>query len=274
MTVDEPADESLEPAEDTTDDPADGWFGESIARDYDAPGGANDAEAVTPSVDLLAELAASAGGAVCEFAVGTGRVAAPLAARGIEVAGIELSRAMAARITDKPGGDRVRVTVADMRTGRVPGEFGLVFLIFNTIGNVTSQDGQVEVFLNAARHLKPGGLFLIEVGIPDLRRLPPGQDTVPFSIEPGPSTTGAGGSGYVGFDQYDLITQAFTSTHVTVTPDGRGDFRRLPFRYVWPAELDLMARLAGMRLVHRWADWDKSPLTADSRSHISVWQRD
>lgn len=250
------------------DDPDDGWFGESVARDYDEPDGAGHPDVVQPAVQVLAELAG--GRRVLEFAVGTGRIAAPLAERGLSVSGIELSRAMAARIPDKPGGDRVDVTVGDMGSVRVPGEFGLVFLVFNTIGNVTSQDGQVDVFRNAARHLVPGGLFLIEVGIPDLRRLPPGQDTVPFSVEPGPD----GAGGYVGFDTYDVVTQAFTSTHVTVTDDGRGNFRHLPFRYVWPAELDLMARLAGMSLRHRWSGWDRSPLTADSTSQVSVWQKD
>lgn len=246
------------------DDPGDGWFGESVAAGYDDPGddpgGANAPEVVAAAVDVLADLA---DGPVLELAVGTGRIAAPLAARGVPVAGIELSRAMAARIAGKPGGDAVDVTIGDMTTARVAGEFSLVYLVFNTIGNVTTQDGQVEVFRNAAAHLRPGGLFLVEVGLPDLRRLPPGQDTVPFAVTPG----------YVGFDQYDVVTQRFTSNHVTVSPDGAGRFRRIPFRYVWPAELDLMARIAGMRLKHRWAGWDRSPLTAESTGHVSVWEK-
>jgi SAM-dependent methyltransferase len=183
----------------------------------------------------------------------------------VPVSGIELSRAMAARVAGKPGGDAVDVTIGDMTTTRVPGEFSLVYLVFNTISNVTTQDGQVDVFVNAAAHLRPGGLFLIEVGLPDLRRMPPGQDTVPFAIDPG--------SGYVGFDQYDVVTQQFTSNHVTVSPDGTGRFRRIPFRYAWPAEMDLMARIAGMRLKHRWAGWDRSPLTAESTKHVSVWEK-
>lgn len=246
------------------DDAGDGWFPESVAADYDAPGGANDPAVVQPMVQVLADLAG--GGAVLELAVGTGRIAAPLAARGVDVAGIELSRAMAARISDKPGGERVDVTIGDMTSTRVPGEFSLVFLVFNTISNVTTQDGQVAVFANAAAHLQPGGRFLIEVGLPSLRRLPPGQDAVPFTVSVDPA-----GGGYVGFDQYDVVTQQFTSTHVTVTADGRGQFRQIPFRYAWPAELDLMARLAGLRLEHRWSDWDRSPLTADSTKHVSVW---
>jgi SAM-dependent methyltransferase len=248
------------------DDPADGWFPESVAAGYDAPGGTNALGVVTPAVDVLEDLAG--GGPVLEFAVGTGRIAAPLAARGVPVSGIELSRAMAARIEGKPGGEAVEVTIGDMTTTRVAGEFSLVYLVFNTISNVSTQDGQVDVFRNAAAHLRPGGLFLIEVGLPDLRRLPPGQDTVPFTVAP----DGEGG-GYVGFDQYDVVTQEFTSNHVTVSADGTGRFRRIPFRYAWPAEMDLMARIAGMRLEHRWADWDRSELTAESTKHVSVWVR-
>ena len=248
------------------DDLADGWFPESVAADYDSPGGANAPEVVTPMVDVLEDLADS--GPVLEFAVGTGRVAAPLAARGVAVSGIELSRSMAARIAGKPGGGKVAVTIGDMTTTRVAGRFSLVYLVFNTISNVTTQDGQVDVFGNAAAHLRPGGLFLIEVGVPDLRRLPPGQDTVPFTVAPGRD-----GGGYVGFDQYDTATQQFTSNHVTVTADGKGQFRRIPFRYAWPAEMDLMARIAGLSLKSRWAGWDRSAFTADSTTHVSVWQK-
>jgi SAM-dependent methyltransferase len=175
---------------------------------------------------------------------------------------------MAARIAGKPGAERVGVTIGDMTTTRVPGEFSLVYLVFNTISNVTTQDGQVDVFRNAAAHLRPGGRFLIEVGVPDLRRLPPGQDTVPFTVAPDEA-----GGGYVGFDRYDVVTQEFTSNHVTVTPDGRGEFRTVPFRYAWPAEMDLMARIAGMHLLHRWADWTRSPFTAGSTDHVSVWEK-
>jgi hypothetical protein len=175
---------------------------------------------------------------------------------------------MAARISDKPGGQAVEVTIGDITSTRVAGQFSLVYLVFNTISNVTTQDGQVAVFCNAAAHLRPGGLFLIEVGLPDLRRLPPGQDTVPFTVAPDPR-----GGGYVGFDQYDVVTQQFTSNHVTVSADGSGGFRRIPFRYAWPAEMDLMARIAGMQLRHRWSDWDRSELTGESTKHISVWAR-
>ena len=254
------------PAPQPPDDAADGWFPESIATEYDDPGGANAPEEIEPVVSVLEELAA--GGPVLEFAVGTGRIAAPLATRGVPVSGIELSHAMASRVADKPGGESVEVTIGDMTSARVPGEFSLVYLVFNTISNVTSQDGQVDVFVNAAAHLRPGGRFLIEVGLPDLRRLPPGQNTVPFTVAPNKD-----GGGYVGFDQYDVVTQEFTSNHVTVFADGTGRFRRIPFRYAWPAEMDLMARIAGMRLEHRWADWDRSPLKAESTKHISVWTK-
>jgi len=250
----------------TDDDPADGWFPESVAADYDAPGGQNAPETIAPMLDVLEDLAD--GGPVLELAVGTGRVAAPLAARGVAVSGIELSRAMASRISAKPGGDKVEVTIGDMTTARVAGQFSLAYLVFNTISNVTTQDGQVNVFRNAAAHLRRGGLFLIEVGVPDLRRLPPGQDTVPFAVAPGRE-----GGGYLGFDQYDVVTQQFTSNHVTVSPDGKGQFRRIPFRYAWPAEMDLMARIAGLTLKHRWAGWDRSEFTADSTTHVSVWQQ-
>ena len=248
------------------DDLADGWFPESVAADYDTPGGANALEVVVPMVDVLEDLAD--GGPVLEFAVGTGRIAAPLAARGAAVSGIELSRAMAARIAGKPGGASVAVTIGDMTTTRAAGQFSLVYLVFNTISNVTTQDGQVDVFCNAAAHLRQGGLFLIEVGVPDLRRLPPGQDTVPFTVAPGRE-----GGGYLGFDQYDIVTQQFTSNHVTVSADGQGRFRRIPFRYAWPAEMDLMARIAGLGLKYRWAGWDRSAFTAESTVHVSVWQK-
>ena len=248
------------------DDSADGFFPESVAAGYDAPGGANAAEVVQPAVQVLADLAGD--GPVLELAVGTGRIAAPLAARGLRVSGIELSRAMAARVTDKPGGEAVSVTIGDMTSTRVEGKFSLVYLVFNTISNITTQDGQVAVFGNAAGHLRPGGLFLVEVGVPSLRRLPPGQDTVPFAVAP----DGHGG-GYVGFDQFDVVTQQFTSNHVTVAADGSGRFQRIPFRYAWPAEMDLMARIAGMTLRHRWSDWDRSDLTPESTKHISVWAK-
>lgn len=249
------------------DDPSDGWFPESVADDYDDDSSDYFApEVIARTVDVLVELAGE--GPALELAIGTGRIAAPLAGRGIAVHGIELSRAMADRIAGKPGAERVTVTIGDMTTTRVDGEFSVAYLVFNTINNVTSQDGQVACFVTAASHLCAGGYFVVEVGVPSLRQLPPGQDTVPFNVQPDPT-----GGGYVGFDRYDVVTQEFTSNHVRVRADGTGRFRSIPFRYVWPSELDLMARLAGMELRHRWADWDRSPFTADSSKHVSVWQK-
>lgn len=250
------------------DDPADGWFGEHVAAGYDAAAGREFApDEIARTVDLLAGLAGD--GPALELAIGTGRIAAPLAARGIAVHGIELSRAMAARIAGKPGADRIIVTIGDMTTTRVPGEFTLAYLVFNTINNVTTQDGQVQCFLNAATHLAPGGHFVVEVGVPALRRLPLGHDTVPFRVEP----DGRGG-GYAGFDRYDTATQQFTSNHVAIDPTtGIGEFRTIPFRYVWPAELDLMARIAGLSLTQRWGDWSRAPFTSDSTKHVSVWTK-
>jgi SAM-dependent methyltransferase len=195
--------------------------------------------------------------------VGTGRVALPLAARGVSVSGIELSTAMAAQLRQKDEAHQVDVTMGDMATTRVPGRFRLVYLVFNTIGNLTTQDQQVACFANAADHLDAGGHFVVEVGVPNLRRLPPGEDARVFAHAPG----------YVGYDRYtDLVAQQATSHHFVADGSGAHEVRT-PFRYVWPSELDLMARLAGMSLVDRWADWDRSPFTAESRSHVSVWSK-
>lgn len=214
-----------------------------------------------PTVDLLAELAGD--GAALELAVGTGRVALALADRGVPVSGIELSTAMAERLLAKDTARRIDLTIGDMATTRVSGSFSLVYLVFNTIGNLTTQDQQVACFANAAAHLDGGGCFLIEVVVPDLRRLPPGEDARVFSHAPG----------YVGYDRYtDLVAQQATSHHFYATGSGVRELTT-PFRYVWPSELDLMARLAGMTLRDRWAGWDRSPFTGDSTSHVSVWEK-
>jgi SAM-dependent methyltransferase len=238
-------------------------FGEDVAARYDesvqnrfAP------EVLGPTVDVLAELAGD--GAALEFAVGTGRVALPLADRGVPVTGIELSPAMARRHRAKDPGERVPVTLGDMATTRAEGPFRLVYLVFNTIGNLTAQDEQVACFANAAAHLEPGGHFVVECGVPALRHLPPGDDARVFAHRPG----------YVGYDHYvDLVTQQAVSHHFVA--DGTAvKETTTPFRYVWPSELDLMARLAGMTPRHRWADWRRSPFTGDSISHISIWQKE
>lgn len=240
----------------------DGHFDENIASGYDegvawmyAP------EVLGPTVEFLAGLAGD--GRALEFAVGTGRVALALRARGIDVSGIELSQAMVRRLRAKDGGDELDVAVGDMTTTRVAGEFSLVYLVFNTIGNLLTQDEQVECFINAARHLAPGGAFVIEIGVPRLRQLPVGSRLVPFALE----------DGYVGIDEYDTVTQRLDSHHVSVDPDGRGRHEVMPQRYVWPSEMDLMARIAGLRLAERWADWHRSPFTAESPTGISVWRR-
>ncbi|MEO6317460.1 MAG: class I SAM-dependent methyltransferase [Acidimicrobiales bacterium] len=240
----------------------DNHFGEDVAARYDATSGSRfDPAVLDPTVDVLAELAGD--GAALELAVGTGRVALPLAARGVPVSGIELSTAMADELQAKDAARRVDVTIGDMATTRVPGGFRLVYLVFNTIGNLVTQDQQVACFANAAAHLEPGGCFVIEVGVPDLRRLPPGEDARVFSHAPG----------YVGYDRYtDLIAQQATSHHFVADASGARELRT-PFRFVWPSELELMAQLAGLSLRHRWADWDRSPFTSESPSHVSVWEK-
>jgi hypothetical protein len=239
----------------------DGYFGEDVAATYDDGFEDQfDPEVIDATAGVLAGLAGN--GRALELAIGTGRIALPLTARGVEVHGIDLSRAMVARLRAKPGGEAIPVTIGDIATTRVDGTFSLVYLVFNTIMNLTTQDAQVACFRSAAAHLEPGGGFVVEVGVPELRRLPPGQSAVPFQVS----------STHWAFDLYDTATQAMSSNYVTVT-DGRGAYRSIPFRYVWPSELDLMARLAGMRLRDRWENWDGTPFTGESPRHVSVWEK-
>jgi SAM-dependent methyltransferase len=210
-------------------------------------------EVVGPTVDLLAPMAA--GGAL-EFAVGSGRIALPLADRGARVHGIDISPTVLEQLHAKGG--RVTTTLGDYTTTTVDGSFSLVYLVWNSLSNVTTQAGQVAAFANAAAHLSPGGRFVVELFVPQLRRLPPGQDFVPFDVTPE----------HLGFDEYDVLTQRLVSHHYS---PGRGGYGAGEFRYVWPAELDLMARLAGMTLSERWAGWHDEPFTAESASHVSVW---
>jgi len=246
------------------------YFGEDVAATYDRDDEAVfDSDVVAATADFLAQLATEGaaaqdddGPSALEFGVGTGRIALPLSERGVLVHGIDLSEAMVARLRAKPGAERVTVTVADFATATAGRTFRLVYLVYNTIGNLTSQDDQVECFRNAAAHLEPGGHFVIEVGVPDLRRLPPGQTVVPFTVRPG----------RLGFDEYDAVNQGLVSHHYWET-DGHWESKSFPFRDVWPAELDLMARLGGMRLRDRWADWNREPFTADSTKHVSVWRK-
>ena len=236
-------------------------FDERIAASYDATSTEMfDSTVVAATVDVLANLAR--GARALELGIGTGRVALPLSQRGVRVHGIDLSPAMVAQLRAKPGSDAIGVTIGDFSSTRVDGPFALAYLVFNTIMNLTTQDAQVACFQNVAAHLRPGGCFLIEVMMPDLRRLPPGQDVVPFHVSP---TRWA-------YDQYDVATQAMSSNYVEVV-NGRGGYRSIPFRYVWPAELDLMARIAGLRLRDRWAGWGGEPFTSESGQHVSVWEK-
>ncbi|MEO9151784.1 MAG: class I SAM-dependent methyltransferase [Lapillicoccus sp.] len=214
-----------------------------------------------PTVDFLAGLAGA--GPVLELAIGTGRVAVPLLARGLTVSGIELSAAMVAVLRRRADEDRLPVVVGDMATVGVPGEFSLVYLVWNSIANLRTQPEQVACFRNAARHLAPGGRFVIELWVPPLRRLPPGQLAAPFDVS----------ADHVGVDTYDLTSQQGTSHHYRRGADRAMRYGASNFRYVWPAECDLMAQLAGLDLEQRLADWDGTPFTSDSESHVSVWRK-
>jgi SAM-dependent methyltransferase len=237
------------------------YFGEQVAAGYDESSAEMFEPAVVdPVVDFLADLAG--GGAALELGIGTGRIALPLARRGVRVHGIDLSEAMVARLRAKPGGEQIGVTIGDFATTTVEGRFSVAYLVFNTIGNLTSQDEQVACFQNAAAHLEPGGCFVIEVGIPQLRRLPPGETVRAFALTPT----------HLGFDEYDIANQGLISHHYRVE-GGKFEASSLPLRYVWPSELDLMARLAGMTLRERWSDWNREPFTSDSTKHVSVWEK-
>ncbi|WP_030781804.1 class I SAM-dependent DNA methyltransferase [Streptomyces sp. NRRL S-920] len=237
----------------------------ATADRYDAEEAETSSAAVLgPTLDFLAELAGD--GRALEFAIGTGRVGVPLRERGVPVVGIELSEHMAAVLRRKVDEDTLPVVIGDMATTVVPGEFTLVYLVYNTITNLLTQDEQVECFLNAARHLKPGGRFVIELGVPPLRLLPPGQVAVPFDVS----------DRHLGFDTFDLVEQILVSHHFTRDGDSDdGRYRRANsrHRYAWPAELDLMARIAGLELECRVADWGGAPFTQDSAKHISVWRK-
>jgi SAM-dependent methyltransferase len=236
-----------------------GFFGERVAAFYDERSASMSApEVVGPVVELLAGLAGD--GRALEFGIGTGRIALPLAARGVGVAGLDNSEAMLARLRAKPVAEEIEAVAGDISCDRVAGEFAVVYLVFNTISNLVTQDAQVACFANAAAHLVSGGRFVIENNVPALQSLPPGQTVLPFRADP---------EGY-SFDVYDVVTQRFSSQHFYLV-DGHVEAFPVEFRYAWPAELDLMARLAGMRLEHRWAGWRREPFTALSPSHVSVY---
>jgi SAM-dependent methyltransferase len=233
----------------------------ATAQNYDTPGTDMFApEVIDPTVTCLEKLAA--GGRVLEFAIGTGRVAIPLVQRGVSVTGIELSQPMIDQLRTKTDESSLHVVRGDMKSAVAPGSYTLVYLVYNTISNLLTQEDQVECFRNAARHLIAGGRFVIELWVPELRKLPPGQDAVVFRSMPGS----------IGLDTYDIVTQRVVSHHFRFDESGNADLFRSPHRYIWPAELDLMAQLAGFTLESRNADWAGSIFTADSGSHVSVYR--
>lgn len=234
---------------------------QEAAQAYDTPGtGMFAPDVLGPAVDRLAELAGD--GRALEFAIGTGRVAIPLAQRGVPVTGIELSRPMIEQLRTKAGETAIPVIVGDMATAEAPGAYALVYLVFNTISNLLTQGAQVACFRNAARHLAPGGRFVIELWVPELRKLPPGQQAIVFTSEPG----------YIGLDTYDVLHQHVVSHHFRFGDGKQARLFRSPHRYIWPSELDLMAQLAGFELEARHADWAGTEFTAESPSHVSVYR--
>ena len=239
---------------------SDGYFDQSVAATYDADVEADQAEAVDPIVDCLAELAD--GGRVLEFGIGTGRIALPLAMKGVEVHGIDHSQAMLTKLAAKPGGDRLPVTQGNFATTVCEGSFSLVYLIFNTVMNLTTQEAQVRCFQNAASHLTPGGRFVIEVMVPALQRLPLGETHQAFECR----------DDHWCIDIYDVVSQTVQSHHMRVR-NQVVERSSIPFRYVWPSELDLMARIADLKLTARWGGWQQEPFTNISRYHVSVWEK-
>jgi SAM-dependent methyltransferase len=226
------------------------WFAGRVAERYD------EETANMPVEPVLDFLEPFTGGGALELAIGTGRIALPLAERGVRVAGIDLSPDMVAQLRKKPGGAEIPVAIGDYATTRVDGTFSLAYIVFNSINNNTTQDGQVATFENAAAHLEPGGCFVVEVGTPNRE---------PLSVFDLSDT-------HVGVDEYDADTQHSVSHHFTLV-DGEWVRISMPFRSVSPAELDLMARIAGMRLRERWAGWQHEPFTSESRKHVSVWEK-
>ncbi|MEM8706611.1 MAG: class I SAM-dependent methyltransferase [Actinomycetota bacterium] len=241
-------------------DQPDSHLDPEIASTYDDEHADRDVDDVVAVLSRLAD-----GGRAVEFAIGTGRIAVPLAASGVAVCGMDISEPMLAELRAKPGAAGIDAVVGDMTTTVMGDDVSLVYLVFNTIMNLRTQAAQVACFENAARHLRPGGRFVVEVIVPGLRRLPPGQTARPFDVS----------EHHLGFDEYlDFDAQILVSHHVTTLPDGSTRRTSSPFRYVWPSELDLMARLAGMTLESRHADWDASPFTGDSGAHVSVYVKD
>jgi SAM-dependent methyltransferase len=236
-------------------------FGAEVAERYDERYAYEAApEVVDPIVDFLVEFAGD--GPVLELGIGTGRIGLPLSQRGVRVHGIDLSEEMVARLRAKPGAGDIEVTMGDFATTRVDATFTLAYLVANTIMNLTTQAEQVACFRNVGDHLDPGGCFVIEVVVPGLQRLPPGERFLPFHVSPD----------HLGFDEYDVARQGLVSHHYWIS-DGEVQVLAPPFRYVWPAELDLMAELAGMSLRDRFGGWKREPFTSESTRHVSVWEK-
>lgn len=237
----------------------DGIFDKRIAESYDRHH-QSDPRELAQMAEVLKEL--TTGGRALEFAIGTGRVALPLQGLGVEVAGIELSKAMVQELRKKETGPPMTVAIGDMTTTQTPGPFSLVYLVYNTIDNLTSQEAQLACFQNAAGHLEVGGRFLVETLVPPLQKIPFGQTKLAFSRS----------ENHWGIDEFDVTTQNYRSHHVRFE---EGTHRKLsvPFRYAWPAEMDLMAKMAGMTLEQRWSDWMKSPFGNESNRHISIWRK-
>jgi SAM-dependent methyltransferase len=236
------------------------YFDGPIAEGYDADSEIFDPAVVDPAVDFLADLAGD--GSALELGIGTGRIGLPLSQRGVPVHGIDISPAMVAQLRAKSGSEDIVVTIGDFASTRVDGMFHLAYLVYNTIENLTTQDEQVECFCNVARHLDPGGRFVIELEVPQLQRLPPGETVRAFAVSPT----------RLGIDELDVATQRGVSHHYWVA-DGQGGVFSMPYRYVLASELDLMARIAGMSLRERWGAWDRAPFTSDSTKHVSVWEK-
>ncbi len=238
------------------------YFDEPVAQSYETRWPELfEPAAIEPVAGFLAGLARP--GAALEFGIGTGRIALPVSQLGVRVHGIDLSPAMLAQLRAKPGADAIGVTSGDFATTDVDGTFQLVYLLRNTIMNLTTQGEQVACFRNAAVHLEAGGCLVIEVMVPALRQLPQGETFRPFTVTPA----------HLGFDEYDVAVQGLVSHHYWVAAAGKAEAWSVPFRYVWPSELDLMAQMAGMTLRERWAGWQREPFTSDSISHVSVWEK-
>ncbi|MEP2705016.1 MAG: methyltransferase domain-containing protein [Roseibium sp.] len=238
----------------------DGYFGDEVAQTYDQDHSGTGASLIEQTVDCLVEL--SEDGNILEFAIGTGRIALPLVGKGANVKGIELSRAMVQKLREKEVGKPLEVVIGNMTSAQVSGDFSLVFLVFNTIDNLTTQESQISCFENAARHLETNGRFLIETQIPPLQRLPFGETKLAF----------ASNDKHFGVDEFDIATQNYSSNHVWMKGEHH-QYLSIPFRYTWPAELDLMARIAGFDFEYRWSDWDRSTFDRLSSKHISVWKK-